>query len=60
MAIEQLAEALKQLINKSSKACFLTAKVSGVDKENFTLTAKLEDGSDLEIAGINLKPSSLS
>ena len=56
MAIEQLAESLNKLISKANKSCFFTAEVILVDKDNFTLNAKLED-SELEILGIRLKPS---
>jgi hypothetical protein len=56
MADEQISEALKRLIKQSNNNNFFVAEVERVDKENFSLDAKLED-SDLSISGVRLNPS---
>ncbi len=56
MANEQLSEAIKKLLNKSQSNCFFMAQVESVDKDNYTLNAKLED-SNLPVEGVRLKPS---
>ncbi len=56
MGLEQAAEKLKSLLSKSAQPLFFMAEVDKVDKNNFTLDAKLEDN-ELIILGVRLKPS---
>jgi hypothetical protein len=57
MAIEQLSEALKNLIKKYQNSNLLIAKVSSVNKDNSTFNAVLLEDETAELLDVRLKPN---